>query len=266
MLEVTGLSKTFYGDNQREILKGIDLSVDEGKFVCIIGQSGCGKTILLYLLAGFLKPTSGKITLDGRELTNPSTDRIMVFQDYVLLPWKTVYENVLFGLEKTDIPKSKKNELVESYLDLVGLADFKSWYPHKLSGGMKQRVAIARALVSNPKILLMDEPFSALDPQYRKYMRKYLEAIWQKTRKTIVFVTHSINEALYLADTIHVVSGNPSTIVKTYNINAQRPRDVRSSKLSKIASDIEKNITVDSISVLDEEINNKILKKLLSKR
>ncbi len=179
---------------------------------------------MLYLIAGFLKPTSGEILIEGKPAGNPNTNRIMVFQDYVLFPWKTVYGNVLFGLNKSNLNDQQKKELVMKYLGLVGLTEFKDWYIHKLSGGMQQRVAIARALIANPKVLLMDEPFSALDPSYRRHLRYNLEDIWRKTEKTIVLVTHDINEALHLADKIYLMTASPATFKKVYKVNLSRPR------------------------------------------
>ncbi|MEK6871594.1 MAG: ABC transporter ATP-binding protein [Nanoarchaeota archaeon] len=220
MLNLTHISKSFEVENvgKLKVLEDINLSVKKGEFVCVLGPSGCGETILLYLIAGFLKPTSGEILIEGKPAGNPNTDRIMVFQDYVLFPWKTVYGNVLFGLNETNLNNQQKKELVMKYLGLVGLTKFKDWYIHKLSGGMQQRVAIARALIVNPKILLMDEPFSALDPSYRRHLRYNLEDIWKKTEKTIILVTHDINEALHLADKIYLMTASPATFKKVYRV------------------------------------------------
>lgn len=243
MLDVQDVCKNFEDANNHEVLKNIDISANEGEFVCILGPSGCGKTVFLYMLAGFLKPTSGKITHNGELVKKPCAERVLIFQDYALFPWRTVYNNIKFGLEKTELAREQKDELVSKYLEVVGLTKFKDWYPHTLSGGMRQRVALARALISNPKILLMDEPFAALDPQYRKYMRQSLEKIWQNSPKTIIFVTHSVNEAIYLADTIYLFSSLPAEIKKTYRINLPRPRDPHSEEFIGIAKDIEKEIT-----------------------
>ncbi|MFH0805051.1 MAG: ABC transporter ATP-binding protein, partial [Patescibacteria group bacterium] len=227
----------------------------DGEFVCILGPSGCGKTVLLNLVAGFLKPTTGQIVLDGRVVDRPGTDRILIFQDYVLFPWMTVYQNVLFGLVKSTLPQHEKEMLADTYMEMVGLIPCKGWYTHTLSGGMKQRVAIARALISDPKILLMDEPFAALDSQNRKSMRKNLETIWQQTKKTILFVTHSMNEAVDLADTIYLLAGTPSRIIKVYHPDLPRPRDRYGRKFVALLKEIEAEIArttqgTDSGSVL----------------
>lgn len=265
MLEINNVSKNFENNGLHLVLENISITAHEGEFVCILGPSGCGKTVLLYMAAGFINPSSGQILIDGKIVKKPSLDSIVIFQDYVLLPWLTVYENILFGLNKVNLSKEEKNLLVNEYLDVVGLTKFKDWYPHTLSGGMKQRVAIARALISDPKILLMDEPFAALDPQYRKYMRQNLENIWQKTKKTILFVTHSINEAIYLADTIYVFSSLPAKIRKIYKIDLVRPRDPHSREFLNIAEDIEREITEEFNKTLDEYSDeNKVLEKALN--
>lgn len=243
ILKLKNVSKNFVQKNVHKVLEDINITVYDGEFVCILGPSGCGKTVLLYLVAGFLKPTAGQIVLDGKVVDRPGTDRILIFQDYVLFPWMTVYRNIMFGLEKSGLLRQEKEMLADKYTEMVGLTKFKDWYVYNLSGGMKQRVAIARALISNPKVLLMDEPFAALDSQNRKYMRKNLEKIWQKTKKTILFVTHSVNEAIDLADTIYLFSSLPAKIKKTYRINLPRPRDQHSREFVKISENIEKEIT-----------------------
>lgn len=241
MLEIRHITKIF-SDANHHVLDDLDFTVKDGEFVCILGPSGCGKTVLLDLIAGFLRPTSGEIYLDGRKLEKPDTDRILMFQESVLFPWKTVYGNIMFGLEKTNLPMDQKEELVDKYLDLVGMKPYQSWYIHKLSGGMKQRISLARAMISDPKVLLMDEPFSALDPQSRKFMRRSLESIWQKTGKTIIFVTHSVNEAIYLADTIYLFSSIPVTIAKKYHVNLPRPRNSRSEIFAALGRNIDNKI------------------------
>lgn len=243
MLKVENVCKNFIETGNHQVLKNINFTAENGEFVCILGPSGCGKTVFLYLLAGFLSPTSGKILIDENEIKNPDSKRIMIFQDLALFPWLTVSENIAFGLAKSKLPKDRKDKMVSEYLSVIGLEKFKDWHPHMLSGGMKQKVAVARALISDPELLLMDEPFASLDPQYRKYMRQNLEKIWQASPKSVIFVTHSVNEALYLADTIHIFSSLPAEIIKTYHINLPRPRDSRSEKFLEISRDIEKIIT-----------------------
>ena len=243
ILTIKKVSKDFVHKGTHKVIEDINITIDDGEFVCILGPSGCGKTVLLYLVAGFFKPTAGQIVFNGKEVDKPGTDRMLIFQDYVLFPWMTVYRNIVFGLEKSGLLQQEKKMLADKYIEMVGLTKFQDWYPHKLSGGMKQRVAIARALISNPKILLMDEPFAALDSQNRKYMRKNLEKIWQKTKKTVIFVTHSVEEAVDLADTIYLFSSLPAKIKKVYHLDLPRPRDQHSFEFVNISKDIEKEIT-----------------------
>lgn len=193
-------------------VKNLNLSVKEGEFITVVGPSGSGKTTFLDLLAGLSKPTSGTILLDGKEIKGPGLDRGIVFQQYALFPWKTARANVLFGLEAKGIPKQEREERVQYYLSLVGLAGFEDRYPHELSGGMKQRVAIARSLAYDPEVLLMDEPFAALDAQTRESLQAELLRIWEKTKKTIVFITHGIDEAVYLGQRVAIMSARPGTI------------------------------------------------------
>jgi NitT/TauT family transport system ATP-binding protein len=242
ILKIDNLSKNFVLKSHLKALKNISISVKKGEFVCILGPSGCGKTVFLHLIAGFLEPTGGQIILEGKVAKRPNVDRILVFQDYVLFPWMTVYNNILFGLEKDGRSLSEKKKLTNRYLKMAGLEKFRDQYPATLSGGTKQRVAIVRALISDPKILLMDEPFAALDPQNRKYLRKRLEKVWEKTKKTIIFVTHSVNEAVDLADTIYLFSSSPAKVKKIYHLNLPRPRDKYDPKFIKIARQIEKEI------------------------
>mgnify|MGYP001564322350 CR=1 FL=1 len=224
ILELNGISKTFDEQDKFQVLNNIGFKVKEGEFVSIVGPSGAGKSILLFLIAGFLKPSTGTILMNGEKITGIDTSRIIMFQNYTLFPWKTVYGNILFALTKSKLSEDAKKERVMEYLNLVGLSQFKDWYVHKLSGGMQQRVALARALILNPKILLMDEPFSALDAHQREHLRGMLVEIWEKTKQTIIFVTHHVDEAIQLADTIHLVTKCPATIKKTYTIDWPRPR------------------------------------------
>jgi NitT/TauT family transport system ATP-binding protein len=243
ILELVNINKSF--DNNFEVIKDISFRAKNGEFICFIGPSGCGKTVLLYAIAGLLPVTSGKILKKGQVVTSIGTDRILVFQDHMLFPWKTIIGNVLFGLTNYDLDKNKKIALAEKYLDIVGLLKFKDWPIHKLSGGMKQRVAFARALVTDPEILLMDEPFSAIDSISRRYLRKNLLEIWQRTQKTILFVTHSVNEAIYLADTIYVMSSRPTTIKKSYSVDVLRPRDISEPNCIQLIKNIENDIETE---------------------
>jgi NitT/TauT family transport system ATP-binding protein len=199
-------------------LGGVDLDVRDGEFVCIVGPSGCGKSTLLDLLAGLTRPTTGRVLIDGREITGPGLDRGVVFQQYALLPWRTALGNVEFGLEAKGVARAERPERAREYLELVGLHGFEDRYPHELSGGMKQRVAIARSLAFDPDVLLMDEPFAALDAQTRETMQSELLRIWKRTGKTIVFVTHGIDEAVYLSQRVAVLSARPGRIAAVVDI------------------------------------------------
>lgn len=258
MLLLQNVSKVF-PEIQFQVLKDISFSVKEGEFVCFLGPSGCGKTILLFLIAGFLKPTSGQILMDDKPIVRPEISRVLMFQNYVLFPWKTVLENIIFGLAKIDLPKDEKEHLALHYLNLVGLSHFKDWYIHKLSGGMQQRVALARSLIVDPKLLLMDEPFSALDIEYRRKFRKNIEDIWQKTKKTIIFVTHNIEDAVHLADTIYVLTNRPALIKKRYEVNLPRPRSSVGpawKEFYKIVSQIKKDMREEFEKSNNQEISD----------
>lgn len=207
------------------VLEGIDLTVEEGEFLAIVGPSGCGKSTLLDLVAGLTVPDAGRILVDGKTVVGPSLDRGIVFQAYALFPWRTVLGNVEFGLEAKGVPKKLRREKASEQLALVGLEGFEDRYPYQLSGGMKQRVAIARSLAYDPDILLMDEPFGALDAQTRETMQLELLRIWEKTRKTIMFVTHSIDEAALLGRRVAVLTDRPAR-VKTI-VNVSLPTNVR---------------------------------------
>jgi len=260
LLELVDVSKNFEKDF--EVVKNLNLKVNSGEFVCIIGPSGCGKTVLLYLIAGFLPVTSGKILLNEKPIGSIGPDRLLLFQDHMLFPWKTVRENVLFGLQNKSVTKQEKENLASHYLGMVGLLKFKDWPIHKLSGGMRQRTAFARALMADPQMLLMDEPFSSLDSQTRKHLRSNLLDIWKKTQKTILFVTHSISEAVHLADKIYVLSGRPVTIKNTYHVDSPRPRDNADKKLLEISEAIEKDISEEFTAIencIVPQINNKLL-------
>ncbi|MFD2422183.1 ABC transporter ATP-binding protein [Amycolatopsis pigmentata] len=203
-------------DRETELvaLSEVDLEVRPGEFVVIVGPSGCGKSTLLDLLAGLATPTSGRILFDDREASGPGLDRGIVFQQYALLPWRTALGNVELGLEAVGIPRRRRVERAKEYLDLVGLKGFERRYPHELSGGMRQRVAIARSLAYEPEVLLMDEPFAALDAQTRETLQDELLRIWERTGKTIVFITHGIDEAVYLGQRVAVLTSRPGRIKK----------------------------------------------------
>lgn len=209
-----------------QALKNISLTVKKGEFVTIVGPSGCGKTSLLYCLGGLIKPTGGKIMLSGKKVTGPSKEKAIVFQDPLLLPWRTVLGNALYGLEMQKLSKQEAVKKARKYLQLVGLNEFENFHPNELSGGMKQRVNLARALCLEPEVLLLDEPFSHLDAQTREFMQQELLNIYQKTKSTFIFVTHEIDEAIFLADRVIVLSKRPGAVKAIIKVNLPRPRNL----------------------------------------
>jgi len=233
-LEASGLRKT-YSKNGRplEILDVARFAAREGEFITVIGPSGCGKSTLLHIMGGFIPADSGAIRVYGAEVKGPGPDRGMMFQEFALFPWKTVAGNVAWGLEAQGFPKQKIEELVARYLDMTGLAEFRNHYPAELSGGMKQRVALARVLAFDPKVLLMDEPFGALDAQTRETMQEEVTRLWDRTKKTIVFVTHDIDEAVYLGDRVVVLTARPGRIREEVAIDLPRPRSLEIKKSLK---------------------------------
>ena len=206
-------------------LANLDIAVAEGEFLSIVGPSGCGKSTFLYVLLGLLRPDSGDLSVDGRRISGPGSDRAMVFQEFGLLPWRTVLGNVELGLELKRQPVERRRAISRRLIDMVGLTGFEGHYPHELSGGMKQRVGLARALATDPEVLLMDEPFAALDAQTRDIMQVELLRIWQQTRKTVLFVTHQIEEAVYLSDRVVVMTRRPGNAKRVFDIELPRPRD-----------------------------------------
>ncbi len=238
-VKIENVKKTF-SSRKGEVtaLENVTLEVHDGQFVCLLGPSGCGKTTLLRMIGGLDVPTSGTITIDGNVVDGPSPKMTMVFQEYSLYPWRTVAENVGFGLEMTGVPKEERIAEVNKRLKLVGLAGFADSYPYELSGGMRQRAAVARALATDPAVMLMDEPFGALDAQTRNKMQRELLDIWGKTKKTIVFVTHSVDEAVYLADKIVILTPRPGTIHEIYENPLPRPRDRTSIEFAKLRKDV----------------------------
>jgi len=207
-------------------VSGVNLEVDRGTFVTIVGPSGCGKSSLLLAIAGLIAPASGQVIVDNHAVSGPGRDRAMVFQDFALLPWRTVLENVRFGLELHRWSGENLDERARRYVNLVGLSGFEHYRPHQLSGGMRQRVGIARALAVDPEILLLDEPFGALDAQAREVMGNELLKIWEQNKKTALFVTHSIDEAIFLGDRVVVMSKGPGRILETIAIDLPRPRTI----------------------------------------
>lgn len=225
VLEIEKLGRQFAGEHGPvTALRDISLKVHRREFVCVIGPSGCGKSTLIRIVAGLDDPTSGRMLVDGKETSGPCPERGMVFQGYTLFPWLTVKKNVMFGLEMAGRPGSEAEGEARQWIDLVGLSKFADTYPHQLSGGMKQRVAIARALAPNPRVLLMDEPFGALDAQTRAQMQAHLLEIWRNVDVTILFITHDLDEAIFLADRIVVLKANPGEIQEIIEVPVPRPR------------------------------------------
>lgn len=235
-LEIRNLAKEFPVPGQDSIraLSGISLSLAPKEFVSVLGPSGCGKTTLLRIVAGLDEATAGCIELNGEVVDRRSSKMAMIFQEYSLYPWRTVLDNIMFGIEMQHVGKRPARDAALKYLHLVGLDDFANRYPYELSGGMRQRVAVARALAIEPEILLMDEPFGALDAQTRNMLQKELLEIWEKTEKTVLFVTHSVDEAVFLSDRIVVLTERPGRIREIVNIQLPRPRDRTSPEFARI--------------------------------
>lgn len=215
-----------YENAGQPTLDGIDLEIISGEFLCVVGKSGCGKSTLLNLIAGLEKPTQGEILLDGKKISGPGADRVVMFQEHALFPWRNVIENVKFGMEIAGIPKEEQEKRAMKYLKMVQMEKYRDYLIHQLSGGMRQRVALARALTLDSKILLMDEPFSALDKQTANRMRSELQEIWMQVKRTIFFITHSVEEAVYLADRVAVMSEKKKSIQDVIEIDLPRPRHV----------------------------------------
>jgi NitT/TauT family transport system ATP-binding protein len=226
ILEAKKLTQSFKHDKtERTILNQLDLKIHKREFICVIGPSGCGKSTLSRIVAGLDPYSSGELLVDGAAITGPSPERGMVFQGYTLFPWKTVKENVMFGPLMKGASNASAESSAREWIDIIGLEKYQDQYPHQLSGGMKQRVAIARALVNEPKILLMDEPFGALDPHTRQKMQKHLMDLWQNIDITIIFVTHDMDEAILLADRIVALKANPGEIKEIIEVDLPRPRN-----------------------------------------
>ena len=241
-VHISNVDKIYKGTSRDvHALDNVSLDIYENEFVCVIGSSGCGKSTMLNILAGLDTPTSGKIQIDGQDISGTGIDRGVVFQQYALFPWLTVGQNVAFGLEMQKLPKEEINTKVDHYLEAVSLLDFKNSYPKELSGGMKQRVAIARAYAVNPKVLLMDEPFGALDAQTRVQLQCELIDTWQKEKKTCFFITHDVDEAVFLAQRVVIMSPRPGRIKSIVEIPIPYPR-LPETKLTKEFNDIKNSI------------------------
>lgn len=242
-VEFRNIHKSFDEINGKPkyILEDINLKIATGEFICVLGKSGCGKSTMLNMLAGYLKPDKGRITVNDEDVQGPSAQRGVVFQQHALFPWYTVKENIEFGLKLKKHKNSEVEKIAKQYIDMIGLQGYENAYPSELSGGMAQRVGIARALVNNPQVLLMDEPLGALDAMTRDTMRKELIRIWQISQKTIFFITHSVPEAVYLAD--RVILLKQGHIAMDERIELVRPRDIRSEKFSKYVDMFSKGLT-----------------------
>jgi len=253
-LQATNIVKRFDHDGNSVLaLAGITLNVEEGDFVCIVGPSGCGKSTFLNIIAGLETPDSGEILLNGKPISRPGPDRTMVFQEGALFPWLKVIDNVEFGLKMAGIPKDERREISQRYLDMMQLTKFEDSYIYQLSTGMKQRVAIARALAMDPEILLMDEPFAALDSQTRDLLLVELQLIWKKTRKTIIFVTHNISESVILGNKVEIFKNRPSKIKKEVVIDYRRPRLMEDENLQKYYQQILEELKSEVIAQAKDE-------------
>jgi len=241
-LIVENVSKTFV-DKKREItaLANTSFTVKPNEFITILGPSGCGKSAILKIIAGLEEPSSGQVLLDGKKISEPGRDRGMVFQTYTLFPWLTVQQNIEFGLEVAGKSKAERQEVANYYIEKIGLKGFEHSYPRQLSGGMKQRVAIARALANDPEVLLMDEPFGALDAQTRAVMQELLLAVWEESHKTILFVTHDVDEAVFMGDQIFVMTARPGSIKAQINVPLPRPRTF-DMKLNNVFTELKKEV------------------------
>ena len=235
-------------------LDNVNLSIEEGEFVAIVGPSGCGKTTFINIADGLLQATGGRIILDGKVVEKPGTDRAMVFQDPCLMPWRTVLKNVIYGLELKGLDGPKGRERARHFIDLVGLSGFESHYPHELSGGMQQRCNLARALTVDPDILIMDEPFAALDAQTREIMQQELLRIWREAKKTVLFITHQINEAIYLADRLIIFTARPGKVKDVVRVDIARPRPL-SIKREKKFLELEDQVW----GLIEEEVRKTML-------
>jgi NitT/TauT family transport system ATP-binding protein len=234
---VRGLRKRFTDIARQEevvALDGVDLEIGDDEFLTVLGPSGCGKTTLLNIVAGFEEATGGEVRVDGETIRKPGPDRGVVFQEYALFPWLTVEQNIEFGLRERGVPKAKRRARVRQQITSVGLSGFGRRYPQELSGGMRQRVALARVLVNDPKILLMDEPFAALDAQTRSIMQQELLRVWSAERRTAIFITHNIEEAILLGDRVVVMTARPGRIKDIVAVGLPRPRDVTSAEFNEI--------------------------------
>ncbi len=256
-ISIENITKSFVGRSGKvEALKNISFDVSSGEFVCLLGPSGCGKSTLLNIVAGLSGFDSGSVKCDGAPVTGPSTDRLMIFQEPALFPWLNVIENVEFGLSVKNMGKHERREIAKRFLAMVHLSKFERAAVHELSGGMKQRVALARALVLDPAVLLMDEPFGALDAQTRDLLHIELQEIWGSTKKTIIFVTHNVREAVRLGDRVLVMSARPGRIKREFIVELPRPRQMEDHGLVDMARSILSELREEVNRALEAEVNS----------
>jgi NitT/TauT family transport system ATP-binding protein len=254
---IENISKKFVTKHKETLpLEDISLKINQGEFVCLLGPSGCGKSTLLNVIAGLEKATQGKVFLNGNEIKDAGPDRVVMFQESALFPWLKVIDNVEFGMKMAGIPKAERREKALRYLKIVHLTKFQNSYIHELSGGMRQRVALARALTMDSEVLLMDEPFAALDSQTKSILQQELQQIWWETKKTIIFVTHDVEEAVLLADRVIVMSANPGKIKRDFRVQLARPRRLESMDVAYVAADIRKELKEEVEKVAKAEYDN----------
>jgi NitT/TauT family transport system ATP-binding protein len=251
-VSLDGISLSYKTNSKGRLvaLENISLEVQPGEFLCIVGPSGCGKSTLLHLIAGLHQQSSGQVFVDGKAVNGPGTDRILIFQELGLFPWLTVGQNVEFGMKMKSISRAEREDKIQYYLRLVHLSKFRDSYTHQLSGGMRQRVALARALATEPDVLLMDEPFAALDAQTRDLLHDELERIWAETGRTIIFVTHNVREAVRLADRVALMTFRPGRVKQEFSIHLPRPRHIEETDVARTAREI--------LDCLREEINKSL--------
>jgi NitT/TauT family transport system ATP-binding protein len=253
-LELRSVSKTFQGKRgETRALREVTLSVASGEFVCLLGPSGCGKSTVLNLIAGLESPDGGEVLMDGRPVTGPGRDRVVMFQEAALFPWLNVEDNVAFGLAASGVPRSERVEKAMGYLRLVHLGSFRSSFVHELSGGMKQRVALARALALEPQVLLMDEPFAALDAQTRDTLHGELQDIWSATGKTVLFVTHNVREAFVLGDRVLLMTARPGRIKRDFPCLLERPRHIEDLSLVEATRPVLADLRAEVVAATEEE-------------
>lgn len=256
-LKVDAVSKRFISKHKETYtLDNVNLSFKKGEFICLLGPSGCGKSTLLNIIAGLEKPTEGKVFLGNKEIQGVGPDRAVMFQESALFPWLKVIDNVEFGMKIAGVPKEERREKALKYIKMVHLSKFKESYIHELSGGMRQRIALARALTLDSEVLLMDEPFSALDSQTKSILRLQLQKIWWETKKTIIFVTHNVEEAVLLADRVIVMAANPGRVKKEFKINLGRPREEGNIDVAAVTAEIMKELKEEVEKVAKAEYDS----------